>query len=218
MRPSPDSERGDVPSALQFASGRLPFRAGASKSLVLVTCSGNPAEGDGAFFGDALTVAKEQNITLHRLSEEDVAYRRKPTSPSSSSSSSSSSKGRVLGYSRDQAFTSAHMSLDAGSAALKRQLRPAKDYLSALALETGGSVFSLGPLSRSQRRSHKVAGTVFARRVSSRAEPSPCQVCDCVPDPHGGSGGQVQCHRCILPQVDIVQENWERHRHRNVGY
>ncbi len=105
------------------------------------------------------------------------------------------------------------MNVDEGSTSLRRQLRPFKDYLSALALETGGSVFTLRRLSRTDADSltTKRAATVLARRVSQRAEPSPCQVCDCVPDPLGGAGrGHLQCHRCILPEVDIVQQNWER--------
>ncbi len=76
LRPSHSSpEAGDVVSALQFASGRLPFRAGASKTFVLVACAGNPAERDGNFFGDALTAALEQNITVHRLTEEEFLFR-----------------------------------------------------------------------------------------------------------------------------------------------
>ncbi len=104
------------------------------------------------------------------------------------------------------------MSSDAGSTSLRRQLRPSKDYLSALALETGGSVFTLRRLSRrTSPTMAKRAGTVLARRMSLRAEPSPCQVCDCLPDPSGAAGrGQLQCHRCILPEIDIVQKNWDR--------
>lgn len=66
---------GDVPAALQFAA-RLPFRAGVSKTFVLVTCGGNPAQRDGAFFGDALTMAKEQNITVHHLTDGRFELRR----------------------------------------------------------------------------------------------------------------------------------------------
>ena len=53
----------------------MPFRAGASKTFVLVVCGGNPAERDGTFFGDALTAAVEQNITVHRLTEEEFIFK-----------------------------------------------------------------------------------------------------------------------------------------------
>ncbi len=100
------------------------------------------------------------------------------------------------------------MSVDEGSAALRRQLLPDKHLLSALALNTGGSVISLRPFS--DPRSAKVAGTVMARRVSERAAPADCQVCDCVPDGHGGAMGHLQCHQCIVPTVDVVMENWDK--------
>ena len=47
---------GPVFGALKYA-GRLPFRSGVSKSVVLITC--NPGT-DGSFYGDAMTMLTEQ--------------------------------------------------------------------------------------------------------------------------------------------------------------
>jgi hypothetical protein len=46
--------------ALKYA-GRLPFRSGVSKSIILITC--NPGI-DGSFYGDAMTMLTEQVITF----------------------------------------------------------------------------------------------------------------------------------------------------------
>jgi hypothetical protein len=45
--------------ALKYA-GRLPFRSGVSKSIILITC--NPGI-DGSFYGDAMTMLTEQVIS-----------------------------------------------------------------------------------------------------------------------------------------------------------
>ena len=49
---------GHVFGALKYA-GRLPFRSGVSKSVILITC--NPGT-DGSFYGDAMTMLTEQVI------------------------------------------------------------------------------------------------------------------------------------------------------------
>ncbi len=46
--------------ALKYA-GRLPYRPGVSKTIILITCSpGN----DGSFYGDAMTMLTEQVKTV----------------------------------------------------------------------------------------------------------------------------------------------------------
>ena len=56
----------------------------------------------------------------------------------------------------------------------------------------------------------KKSATIFSIQIATRAEPAPCQVCDCVADSDGV--GRLQCHKCILPAMDIVLKNWEQYQ------
>jgi len=76
-------------------------------------------------------------------------------------------------------------------------------------VESGGGVFEARRLA-AETREAKLAATVAARRVALKAHPAPCQVCDCLPDADGGRG-RLSCHKCILPEIDIVLSNWRRY-------
>ena len=190
------NEESQVFSALQFA-GRLNFRPGVSKTFIMITC-GNPAtDMDGAFFGDALTMLREQNITLHLLSHQKLAF------PGYHKASLVS---KILGYDSNEIFTTDNLSYSS----LRRQLKIPKNYVATLAPESGGSAFNIGKLSNTLGALKvKTAGTVMANKIALTAEPSSCQVCDCLANRDGR--GSLQCHRCILPQVDFVLQNWKHY-------
>ena len=70
-----DANSGDVYNALKIA-GKLRFQPGASKTLVLIRCSSQFKDQNNAFaFRDALAMLKEQQITLHYLNAEDIAFK-----------------------------------------------------------------------------------------------------------------------------------------------
>ena len=92
-----------------------------------------------------------------------------------------------------------------GDAALRRQIRPPKDFISTLSLESGGSVWRMSAFGP-ERSNAKRAGSALAAAAALRAQPPPCQTCDCLPSRDGQ--GELLCRRCVLPQVDIVLQNW----------
>merc|ERR1712226_436892 len=63
--------RSDVFSALKYAVDRMPYRAGASKTVVLVTCD-DEGHHDGDFYGDAMTMLQNYDVGLHHMTPMDV--------------------------------------------------------------------------------------------------------------------------------------------------
>jgi hypothetical protein len=185
---------GPVFGALKYA-GRLPFRSGVSKSVVLITCSPGT---DGSFYGDAMTMLTEQAITLHHLTAgSSLSWR----------GSKTKSTDKIYGFSKTSVFTIKNLSDFKGDNVLRKQLKDPKDFLSTLATESGGTVFALNKFESSEA---KRSATIFSIQIATRAEPAPCQVCDCVADADGV--GRLQCHKCILPAMDIVLKNWEQYQ------
>lgn len=157
---------------------------------------------DGTLYGDSLTMIKEQNITVHHLSPREFHFK-------GMSDAKRTATSKMYGYDQDGFFTKSNLHQDEGDRALRRQLRLPKDYLSALAMESGGTVFSLQRFDPQDKLTSKMASTVLSRQLALRAEPSSCQVCDCLPNRDGQ--GHLQCHKCILPEIDIVLRNWHVH-------
>ena len=138
----------EVFNALKYAA-RLPFRPGVSKTIILVTCD-NSGKNDGSFYGDAMTMLKEDGITLHHLSPTNIAVGKRGWLAKKllKSKARNSPKEEVFGYSRKAAFT-ADGQVDV---ALRKQINNPKDYLSTLAMQSGkGTVFDLSKLDQTNR-------------------------------------------------------------------
>jgi len=188
---------GHVFGALKYA-GRLPFRAGVSKLVILITC--NPGT-DGSFYGDAMTMLIEQSITLHHLTAgSSLSWR----------GSKTKSTDKIYGFSKSAIYTIKNLNDMNGDTILRKQLKDPKDYLSTLATESGGTAFAFSKFELSNTAETKKSTTIFAVQVAVRAQPDPCQVCDCIADADGV--GRLQCHKCILPAMDIVLKNWEQYQ------
>ena len=68
----------DAYSALKYAVDSLPYRAGAAKTLVMVTCD-DEGHDDGDFYGDAMTMLELYDVSLHHLTPMDITLRRQRT-------------------------------------------------------------------------------------------------------------------------------------------
>ncbi len=178
---------------LRFA-GRLSFRPGVAKTFVLVTCDPKSALSP-VNYGDSMTMLTEQDITLHLLAPLSLTFK---------STSRSKLASKLYGFSKDSVITASGSDVP-----LRRQLKDPKDYVSTLAQETGGTVFTLDKLASRKRTTAKKASTVIARELALRSHPSECQICDCIATADGE--GQQQCHKCIMPAVDVVLKNWEKY-------
>ena len=121
--------------AITFAA-RIPTRAAVARPMIVLTCDKIT---DGSFYGDAIVMLKEGIIRLHYLNPARLTLKSKK------------SVRTIFGYDKHSVFTSKSMKGRQGDAVLRRQLKVPKDYLSTLATESGGSVFSQTVLSQKNR-------------------------------------------------------------------
>ena len=84
-------------------------------------------------------------------------------------------KIQIFGFDKLSVFTTKNLNTLSGDMTLRGQLKVPKDYLSTLATESGGSVFSQSFLVQSSRE-FKTAASIFGRRVAKTAVPNSCQV------------------------------------------
>ena len=152
---------GDVFEAMQFAA-RMTTRPGVSKTMVVVTCDQIT---DGYFYGDAITMLREEMITMHYINPTQLTLKTKK----------SRKKIQIFGFDKLSVFTARNLNTLSGDMTLRGQLKVPKDYLSTLATESGGSVFSQSFLVQSSR-DFKTAASIFGRRVARTAVPNSCQV------------------------------------------
>lgn len=99
----------DAYDALWYAA-RLPFRAGVSKTLVLVAC--NECSGDSSehadSFSDAVEMLLDGDLSLHVLAPNSVRLRKAASKASGKSKGKAASKnkqGRIFGADRQGVFT-----------------------------------------------------------------------------------------------------------------
>ena len=114
----------------------------------------------------------------------------------------------VFGFDADEVYTARNVRSLKGDRELRSQLAIPKDFCTPLALETNGTLFDLKKMMPdSAVLQAKKFVDIFARRVASTGEPSPCQRCDCIGDRDGI--GAVLCQRCVSPileRLDKVNE------------
>jgi len=189
---SSDGAGGDVYEAMQFAA-RMTTRPGVAKTMVLLTCDQIV---NGYFYGDAITMLREELITMHYINPTQLYLKNKK------------SRNKILGFDKLSVYTAKNLNTLSGDATLRGQLKVPKDYLSTLATESGGSVFSQSSISQSSR-DFKTAASIFGRRVAKTAISSHCQICECIADREGE--GRVVCYECIVEGFDLVRYNWNKY-------
>jgi len=186
----------DMFDALKFAVD-VPFRSAVGKTVVLVTCD-TQGHDDGSFYGDAMTILDNHDITLHHLTPMQLALRGGRVAAAKASKVAR----KVYGYDKHAAFQSDGRP----DKALRKQMRNPKDYLSTLALENDGAVFDSNKLTEggrgggrnnNRRMVAKRAGYVFSKHIAAQGRPSPCQQCHCWVDADGT--GRLKCQKCLLP-------------------
>ena len=145
-------------------------------------------------YGDSMTMLTEQGIKLHLLTPLELRFKGSPARMRLTS--------KIYGFTKEGVVTASGL-----DQAFRRQLKDPKNLLSTLAQESGGSVFDLDRLESRKRTSVKKASTMMAKSIAQLSRPLDCQVCDCLANADGK--GRLMCHRCILPQIDIVLKNWD---------
>ena len=188
----------DTYSALKYAVDSLPYRPGAAKTLVLVTCD-DEGHDDGGFYGDAMTMLQLYDVTLHHLTPMDISVRTSGGLHPKRASQKKADKvtSKVLGFAGDAAVALAGESHEL-SQGLKRQLNNPKDYLSTLALNNGGSALDARKMDRrADRWTAKRATQAAAKLIAAGGSRQSCQECHCWAVAASGQG-LLKCQKCIM--------------------
>ncbi|XP_078656508.1 apolipophorins-like isoform X3 [Branchiostoma floridae x Branchiostoma belcheri] len=166
----------DAFTSLRMAAD-YPFRTGAAKSIVILSCSEECQESQGDY-KQISSMLKDRDITVHLL--KDHRFRLRKTKDID--------RVTIYGLDRREVFTSKDVSRDFDKSSLLQYVKAPKDMCSALALETEGCIFDSNSIN------NKEFLDVYSRRVSGSVRPAPCQVCDCVQDTWGAP--RSVCRKC----------------------
>jgi len=164
-----DHRQVDTFEAISFAAD-YPFRAGASKNLILLTCTPCQEEVMRLDYSDVQRLLLSEGITLHIMNDKAIEMK------------SAQKKGQnIFAVDAKTVFRGKDFSQKrlTGQVDLRSQVIVPKDVCIALAQESRGSFFSTQPLFTSESKQWR---SLLARRVTETADPQVCQVCDCIMD------------------------------------
>ncbi|XP_012534919.2 uncharacterized protein LOC105835859 [Monomorium pharaonis] len=190
----------DIFAAIGFAS-QLVFRAGVSKTFILIPCSHCEPENQTLEYSVLHQVLLEHAITLHILMDGDFEFEKEKISKI------------FYGLDAAKSYTKKDSRVLIGDVDLRRQAKLSKNvlgYCTPLSLETNGTIFSGDKLRLEKSAAVKKFASVFSKRIALTAEPNKCQFCECTADNNGAT--QMECMPCIYPtpvHVDYVSETFE---------
>ncbi|XP_011501595.1 PREDICTED: uncharacterized protein LOC105365190 [Ceratosolen solmsi marchali] len=190
----------DIFEAIRFAA-QLVFRAGVSKTFILMPCSHCETDKQTLDYSVLYHALQERGITLHILMDGEYKFE----------------KGRLnkifYGLDATRSYTKKDSRVLLGDVELRRQVKLSKNalgYCTPLSLETNGAIFSGSKLRTLEKLgSIKKFASVFAKRLALTAQPSSCQLCECIADNDGIT--KMECAPCDYPTpitVDFVSETF----------
>ncbi|KAG7207006.1 hypothetical protein KM043_000897 [Ampulex compressa] len=182
----------DVFAAIGFAS-QLTFRAGVSKTFLLMPCSNCEPENQTLDYSVLHQVLLEHDITLHILMDGEFEFKKERLNKI------------FYGLDATTSYTKKDARTFGGDTDLRRQVRLSKTalgYCTPLSLETNGTIFSSDRLRYDKLASIKKFASVFSKRVALTARPSACQHCECTADNDGVT--QMECMPCVYPTPVMV--------------
>ncbi|ELU04621.1 hypothetical protein CAPTEDRAFT_222921 [Capitella teleta] len=176
-------ESADALAAIYYAS-KLPYRAGVSKSIVMVPCTACMEM--SVSYADVEQVLMQKDIHLHMLMEHNFKLNvdKDPVS------------AYIFGADSRRVFTrkDAGGKVLEGDNELRQQVQMPKDLCAALAMETDGSIFNTLQWTQSRPYMQKRFIDVMVRLFAEKGHPESCQKCDCVSDEYGV--GRAVCKTC----------------------
>jgi hypothetical protein len=180
-----DLEAGESVDALSAISyvARLPFRAGASKTIILIPC--DSCREQTIRYTDVQRVLIQSDIRLHVLVPDLIMLK-----------SRSPKTAFIFGVDEQTVYTSKDTAGDdmAGEEDLRKYVRMPKDLCVALTQDASGAVFSARQWVDSRAAVQKKFGDVMVRAFARKAAPTDCQSCECVTDESGA--GVSRCQSC----------------------
>lgn len=177
----------DVFAAIVFAT-KLVFRAGVSKTFILMPCSHCEPENQTLDFTVLHEALFEHDVTLHILMDGDFGFEKERLNKI------------FYGLDATKSYTKKDSRTLTGDVGLRRQVKLSKSavgYCTPLALENNGTIFSGDKLRFDKMTSIKKFISVFSKRVALTALPNPCQNCECTAENNGVT--RMECIPCIYP-------------------
>nr|XP_003701542.2 PREDICTED: uncharacterized protein LOC100880818 isoform X1 [Megachile rotundata] len=177
----------DIFAAIAFAS-KLVFRAGVSKTFILMPCSHCEPENQTLDYSVLHEVLLEHDITLHILMDGDFESEKERLNK------------MLYGLDASKSYTKKDARTLVGDVDLRRQMKLSKSalgYCTPLSLEINGTIFSGDKLRFDKLASIKKFASVFSKRVALTAQPNPCQNCECTADNNGVT--RMECIPCVYP-------------------
>ncbi|XP_058800590.1 uncharacterized protein LOC131669586 [Phymastichus coffea] len=185
----------DVFEAIRFAV-QLVFRAGVSKTFVLLPCSHCEPDKQNLDYSVLYHALQERGITLHVLMPGEFQFER------DAAGSASMTRLSKLFYGLDASlsYTKKDWRMLSGNPELRRQVKLSRSklgYCAPLALETNGTIFSATKLRLTKLGALKKFLAVFAKRLVLTARPSNCQLCECIAN--NDALTRMECSPCDYP-------------------
>lgn len=177
----------DVFAAIVFAT-KLVFRAGVSKTFILMPCSHCEPENQTLDFTVLHETLLEHDVTLHVLMDGDFGFEKERLNKI------------FYGLDATRSYTKKDSRTLTGDVDLRRQVKISKNalgYCTPLSLENNGTIFSGDKLRFDKLASIKKFISVFSKRVALTALPNPCQNCECTAENNGVT--RMECIPCIYP-------------------
>jgi hypothetical protein len=156
-----------VEGAIAFAAKNYPWRTGAKRNIIVVSCSRCMDRIPPHTDLPAILMATKAQV--HMLRDMELSFR------------GGKRAATVLGFDRTGVYTTKDTSSKTltGDATLLAQLAVPKETCIPAIMEAEGSFFSLHQLSHGRVRDQKKLVDVISRRVAVNAAPESCQICEC---------------------------------------
>ncbi|XP_076620317.1 apolipoprotein lipid transfer particle [Colletes latitarsis] len=183
----------DIFAAIVFAT-KLFFRAGVSKTFVLMPCSHCEPENQTLDYTVLHEALLEHDITLHILMDGDFEFEKERINK------------MFYGLDATTSYTKKDTRTLIGDVDLRRQVKKLwkspLGYCTTLSLEINGTIFSGDKLRFDKSISIKKFISVFSKRVALTAQPNSCQNCECIADNNGVT--RMECIPCVYPMPVTV--------------
>jgi hypothetical protein len=179
-----ETSNADTLAAIRFAA-KYPFRAGVSKTIIVVPCE--KCTEKAVSYGEIQKLLLDRDITMHVLMQHDFKLVKGDSVKTS----------YIFGADRKTVFTQKHVGDRElkGDRDLRKQISTPKDLCVALTEETDGSVWNSLKLTEGKPLAQKKFVDVMSRLYAKKATPTECQICDCQPEEETGMGMAV-CRDC----------------------
>lgn len=187
---APGSGSANIFEAIRFAAS-LPFRAGVTKSFVLVKCTECTSEKFKADYSEMFRTLLDNDIQLHLMMNQEFTYK---------SQQKKLKLKRVLGLDKNTVFTTKDIRYLTGDKDLLTQVKVPKDLCVPLSLEVEGSLFSSKMLTETKGSINKKLIDIMTRRMAQSLKVPECQICECIAT--GDGVGRSICQSCVTRDFD----------------